>query len=73
VVNKKDWINEAKLPPGVKSLITAHERVKTIEAEKAKPKPKPKGSVSDRLAALKARVSSVSIFFVASIDSFFLL
>lgn len=36
----------------------AHEKAKEAEVEREKPKPKPTGSVKDRMAALRARVSS---------------
>lgn len=65
VVDKKEWIKEAKLPPGVKSLLEAHEKAKAAAVEAQKPKPKPTGSVKDRMAALRARVSnrkSTSLF-----------
>jgi hypothetical protein len=35
----------------------AHEKAKEAEIEREKPKPKPTGSVKDRMAALRARVS----------------
>ncbi|KAG1050005.1 hypothetical protein G6F43_007694 [Rhizopus delemar] len=57
LVDKKEWIKEAKLPPGVRSLLEAHEKVKEEKIESEKPKPIPKGSVKDRMAALRARLA----------------
>ncbi|KAI9483270.1 MAG: hypothetical protein EXX96DRAFT_594121 [Benjaminiella poitrasii] len=57
IVDKKEWIKDAKLPPGVRSLLEAHEKVKEDEKEREKPKPKPTGSVKDRMAALRARLA----------------
>ncbi|KAI7907951.1 uncharacterized protein BX663DRAFT_534076 [Cokeromyces recurvatus] len=57
VVDKKEWVKDAKLPPGVRSLLEAHERAKEAEKEREKPKPKPTGSVKDRMAALRARLA----------------
>ena len=50
-------MKDAKLPPGVKALLETHEKVKKQEIEEQKPKPKPTGTVKERLAAMKARVS----------------
>lgn len=58
VVETKEWMKEAKLPPGIKSLLEAHQKAKAAAIESEKPKPKPTGSVKDRMAALKARVST---------------
>jgi hypothetical protein len=62
VVDKKEWIKDAKLPPGVRSLLQAHEKAKQADEEKEKPKPKPTGTVKDRMAALRARVSNIKSF-----------
>ncbi|KAI8370959.1 hypothetical protein BD560DRAFT_396450 [Blakeslea trispora] len=58
IVDKKEWIKNAKLPPGVRALLDAHEKVKEVEEEKAKPKPAPTGTVKERMAALKARLAA---------------
>ncbi|KAI8373575.1 hypothetical protein EDC96DRAFT_572497 [Choanephora cucurbitarum] len=58
IVDKKEWIKSAKLPPGVRALLDAHEKVKEVEEEKAKPKPTPTGTVKERMAALKARLAA---------------
>ncbi|CAO3695163.1 unnamed protein product [Rhizopus stolonifer] len=58
VVDTKEWIKEAKLPPGVKSLLEAHSKVKEEKIESQTPKPTPKGSVKDRMAALRARLAN---------------
>ncbi|KAI8067648.1 uncharacterized protein B0P05DRAFT_552393 [Gilbertella persicaria] len=58
IVDKKEWIKDAKLPPGVRALLETHEKVKEAEAEKVKPKPIPTGTVKERMAALKARLAA---------------
>jgi hypothetical protein len=64
-------MKEAKLPPGVKALFDAHEKVKQAEIEEQKPKPKPTGTVKDRMAALRARVSLFDPFiFVFYVNMF---
>ncbi|KAI8077517.1 hypothetical protein BDF21DRAFT_341407 [Thamnidium elegans] len=57
VVDKKDWINQAHLPAGIKALLETHKKISEAEEESKKPKPKPVGTVKDRMAALRARVS----------------
>lgn len=57
VVDKDDWINNAHLPAGIKALLESHKKISEAEEESKKPKPKPVGSVKDRMAALRARVS----------------
>ncbi|KAI8639820.1 hypothetical protein BD408DRAFT_349223 [Parasitella parasitica] len=61
VVDRKEWLKETKIPPGVRKLLEAHEKAKEAEIEREKPKPKPTGSVKDRMAALRARVSAIML------------
>ncbi|KAI9264740.1 hypothetical protein BY458DRAFT_513831, partial [Sporodiniella umbellata] len=58
VIDKKEWMKDAKLPPGVRSLLEAHSKVKEEKIESQTPKPTPKGSVKDRMAALRARLAN---------------
>ncbi|KAI9259967.1 hypothetical protein EDC94DRAFT_611362 [Helicostylum pulchrum] len=57
VVDKKDWINQAHLPAGIKALLETHKKISEAEEESKKPKPKPVGTVKDRMAALRARLA----------------
>ncbi|KAI8987140.1 hypothetical protein BDB01DRAFT_597404 [Pilobolus umbonatus] len=55
-INKDQWCEEAKLPSGVKGLLTALKKKKELAAAQEAPKVEHKGTVEDRMAALRARV-----------------
>ncbi|KAI8991943.1 hypothetical protein BDF20DRAFT_808469, partial [Mycotypha africana] len=57
LTDKDEWKKSDNLPPGVKAILAAQEKAKQEEEEAKKPKPKRTGTVAERMAALKARVS----------------